>query len=960
MKHITKGNDFLMRIPVVRIYNGERIPMPLPACTDIIVNICSPYRRISLAYTIDVTEDNVILAKVEGDQLYVGKYALEVKGKIGGVDWRSNEYEQIAIVDNNASADTSFDVTEEGEDSLLMDTAIAILAPDTGLYDKVLTAEEAREAAESARQAAESERIAKEEERIDNEEKRKASEASRIENESVRLANEQSRTKAETERVEAENTRKANESERVRNETSRSEAEIVRERDETKRKSAETTRGENETERKANENERKAAETARAKAETLRQQAETARGNAETLRQQNESERQKAEQERIANNEKCVTATNSALSAAEKATTAANNAMQVASTAEATIAKSEKAASDAAAAVETANSALSAAEDATNAANNAIQEAAAAEAERANAESERKQAETARANAEAARQQAESARQQNEAARQQNETSRTEAETHRAAAETKRTEAENIRKQKETERQEAEQERIANNEKCVTATNSALSAATDATTAANNAMQVASTAEATIAKSEKAASDAAAAVETANSALSAATDATTAANNATTDATNAAGEANAAAERANKAADLVYNGPDENVSVACYTDVEGISTAGLVLNVYINENTVPQQYTTDSNGLAAFKVTKGLRYDIVFPDIEGCAPIGRLSYTAALQTRGIEVTYHEAIVAAQEKVTISFMKFPENTTWNGGEAYPDGVARVTIDGIETVYNADSNGQAQFFVPIGKEYRVSIDKPADLHLITGAYSATYTADRAARVIPVSFHPYLSDILIVDKDGGEWTYDGFIASGKDVSEGVLLHIATEELLAVGCDFFMSVDVMAYRKFDTDKTEIRTMSWAAQGVQFTSIPLNGNDASQEYYYDGFTATNLIVQEGLSRGINTDCHTRTLRETYALGVTTLQGFTPSTGQYAPLIANYTYINDIITFLRPDGDVVNKFWNFDKGTSTQQSAADAFYVSSYVQSISKNRGHGNFAPVCAYAKPTL
>ena len=156
MKHITKGNDFLMRIPVVRVYNGERIPMPLPACTDIVVNICSPYRRISLAYTIDVAEDNVILAKVEGDQLYVGKYALEVKGKIGGVDWRSNEYEQIAIVDNNASADTSFDVTEEGEDSLLMDTAVAILAPDTGLYDKVLTAEEAREAAESARQAAES------------------------------------------------------------------------------------------------------------------------------------------------------------------------------------------------------------------------------------------------------------------------------------------------------------------------------------------------------------------------------------------------------------------------------------------------------------------------------------------------------------------------------------------------------------------------------------------------------------------------------------------------------------------------------------------------------------------------------------------------------------------------------------------------------------------------------------
>ena len=611
-------------------------------------------------------------------------------------------------------------------------------------------------------------------------------------------------------------------------------------------------------------------ESSRSEAETAREEEETKRKSAETTRGNNETERKANENER---------------KAAESARQQAEASRQQAETA------------------------------------------------RGNAETKRANAETARANSEKARQQAEASRAEAEAIRQQNETSRTEEETHRAAAETKRIEAENIRKQKESERQSAEQVRIENNEKCVTATNSALSAAEDATTAANKAMQVASTAEATIAKSEKAASDAAAAVETANSALSAATDATTAANNATKGATDAAGEANKAAERANAAANLVYNGPDETVSVACYTDVEGVSTAGLVLNVYINENTVPQQYTTDSNGLAAFKITKGLRYDIVFPDIEGCAPIGRLSYTAALQTRGIEVTYHEAIVAAQEKVTISFMKFPENTTWNGGEAYPDGIARVTVDGVETVYNADSNGQAQFYVPIGKEYRVSIDKPADLHLITGAYSATYTADRAARVIPVSFHPYLSDILIVDKDGGEWTYDGFIASGKDVSEGVLLHIATEELLAVGCDFFMSVDVMAYRKFDTDGTEIGNMNWAGRAVQFTSIPLNGNDASQEYYYDGFTATNLIVQEGLSRGISTDCHTRTLRETYALGVTTLQGFTPSTGQYAPLIANYTYINDIITFLRPDGDVVNKFWGLNKGTSTQQSATGAYYV---------------------------
>ena len=471
-------------------------------------------------------------------------------------------------------------------------------------------------------------------------------------------------------------------------------------------------------------------------------------------------------------------------------------------------------------------------------------------------------------------------------------------------------------------------------------------------------MQVASTAEATIAKSEKAASDAAAAVQTANSALSAAEEATTAANNATNDANNAAGEANAAADRANTAANLVYNGPDENVSVACYTDVEGVSTAGLVLNVYINDSTVPQQYTTDSNGLAAFKATKGLRYDIVFPDIEGCAPIGRLSYTAALQTRGIEVTYQPLQKTQQEHVTISFRRYEENATWQGGTAYPDGAAHVTIDGVETTYHADSNGMVDFFVDLGKEYTVQIEKPADLHLVNGVYNATYTADRSARVIAISFHAYLSDFLLVDANGSEWTYDGFINSGKDPSEAILIHVATEELLAAGCDYYLSLHVLAYGQFHGTTTAIPTKSWAAQNVEFTSVPVNPS-VDDPLYYDGYKSTYLIINEGLDRGLATDCHTFTTRETIQLGLDTLYGYTPTKGQYEPLIANYDYINDMVLYARPGGNPVSNFWGKNKGTSTQQSASIACFVSSFV--ASGNKSYGNcYSPFPAYAKTSL
>lgn len=141
MKKIVRGNDFTLRVPVMKIVDGAKVAFPLPGCTDIKVNIVNQYRRIALSYTIDVSADNVLLARVEGDKVAVGTYALEVKGKMFGNDWRSNEYEQFQIVDNNASGDTVFE-PQEGEDSVEMDTALVVLAPAVELGNLIKDAEE--------------------------------------------------------------------------------------------------------------------------------------------------------------------------------------------------------------------------------------------------------------------------------------------------------------------------------------------------------------------------------------------------------------------------------------------------------------------------------------------------------------------------------------------------------------------------------------------------------------------------------------------------------------------------------------------------------------------------------------------------------------------------------------------------------------------------------------------------
>ena len=136
MIRILRGNDFVMRIPVKKYVNGKLEAFPLPACTDISVRLCNSYRRYDLSFSIDVAEDHVLWSRVEGDQLSLGAYALEVRGKIFGNDWRSNEYQQIQIVDNNASADYEFMETE-GENSVDMDTAIVILPPTVETIDMI-------------------------------------------------------------------------------------------------------------------------------------------------------------------------------------------------------------------------------------------------------------------------------------------------------------------------------------------------------------------------------------------------------------------------------------------------------------------------------------------------------------------------------------------------------------------------------------------------------------------------------------------------------------------------------------------------------------------------------------------------------------------------------------------------------------------------------------------------------
>lgn len=256
----------------------------------------------------------------------------------------AREYEQFAIVDNNASGDTAFNgELIEGEDSVEMNTALVILPPTAELTqlitdantaietakqtDATLKANESeRTEAEQQRASAEAARVSAENKRSESEKVRHAAEAERMSNEDARKKAEAQRANAESERIEAEKTRTANESARVAAEEQRATTftELSANVDtavskantaasaaytatdkanaaEGKRAEAEKQRVEAETTRNREESIRQEAETERVRQEAARETAETTRQNAEVEREKADAEREKRVSEAISN-----------------------------------------------------------------------------------------------------------------------------------------------------------------------------------------------------------------------------------------------------------------------------------------------------------------------------------------------------------------------------------------------------------------------------------------------------------------------------------------------------------------------------------------------------------------------------------------------------------------------------------------------------------------------------------
>lgn len=911
MKKIVKGNDFTLKIPVMKMVEGTAQAFPLPACTDVTVQVCNQFRRIPLAFEIDIKEDNVLLARVEGDKMSLGTYAIEVKGKIFGNDWRSNEYPQFAIVANNADADTEFETTDEGDNSVEMDTAMIILPPSVELSDLINKTNQALKdseatnttlnANEDARKEAETQRVSAETERVSAEQTRVSAEDARMKAEVSRVSAESGRVKSENARTEIEITRQANELTRKDNETKRVNAETLR-------NNAEKLRVLQENERKGNEDVRKSDEDARIKAESARSKAET-----------------KREEDFSASKEAADNATEKALSTYSHPPYADSDGFYYkwnpdTQSYDKTDVNLKAQPSKPAFVFKSVEEM-----EATDVNNFDLYDYVIINTDDTEDEDNAKLYLIDK---------------NEDGAKYYHylvDMSGFRGFTGKTPQISIGTITTLLPSEKASAAMTSDGMDEQGNPKYVI--NFAIPQGQKGDK--GDSFSYADFTAEQIKELQKPATDV---IATLGQTKVDCENATKAANDAASDATIAKTKAeNAAsgAEKCNvilegstvkvtdregneKSVDVVNT--DEEVTVTIASSVESIKVAGIKINVFLNNGKTPQTYTTNAEGKATFTVARGNYYQVTFPEYGNAQPIAPQGYTAVLGSRNINVEYLPYDEDSMEKVIITATKYDDNV----GKAWEGITVNCTIDSKTTPYSTDSKGQATIYVPYNKEYTINVDNQDGYNVSFNRNLRTYKASFPQRLIDYRFYRFRAGIFVVDANKNEYYIEDWVAAGKNADDAVAIKVADASLSTNHGTFCIRTNDIK------NVSKLISTEWCTQNLQFNSIALNGNDVKDANYYNGESSSFLIRQEAQERSLSIPAFDYAYDQIFNLGGEDLHGFVMSFGQEYVHVANIGIIKQVLETLYGE-EVATNYYNFVmnklRWTSTQYNNIKAWYV---------------------------
>lgn len=388
----------------------------------------------------------------------------------------------------------------------------------------------------------------------------------------------------------------------------------------------------------------------------------------------------------------------------------------------------------------------------------------------------------------------------------------------------------------------------------------------------------------------------------------------------------------------------------EIVNVTITSSVDGINTNNMKFNVFLNNGTIPTSYVTNAQGKASFQVERGSTYKIVFNTYGNAQPINPVQHTALFNSRDVNVEYIAipTSVEESEKVDVQVAKLVDGNYVN----QTDVTVVCTINEQSVEYTTNDEGIVTFYVPYSQSYTVTVNNFDDYYVLANNNYRQYTACMAYRYISFKLAPYKTGAILIDRQGNKYT----------LNEWKLANKTKEEAIAIGfgslyIDGKISFCVRLNDLVNLNNTDVLPeKAWATQKVLFNSIPTQGNVNTSKYYYDGQTATHLIIQEAQEKEIDVPIFQWAVTQTLEINGQTLNGFISSIGQEEIHVYFKDYTKEILEYLY-DSTIaetyVKNLTNVQRWVAAQNGATTAYC---YVNKLSDSHRDRSYISIPFFA----
>ena len=377
----------------------------------------------------------------------------------------------------------------------------------------------------------------------------------------------------------------------------------------------------------------------------------------------------------------------------------------------------------------------------------------------------------------------------------------------------------------------------------------------------------------------------------------------------------------------------------ETVNVTITSSVDGINTNNMKFNVFLNNGTIPTSYITNAQGKASFQVERGSTYKIVFNTYGNAQPINPVQHTALFNSRDVNVEYIAIPISVEEseKVDVQVAKLVDGNYVN----QVDVTVVCTINEQSVEYTTNDEGIVTFYVPYGQSYTVAVNNFDDYYVLANNNYRQYTACMAYRYISFKLAPFKTGAVLIDRQGNKYT----------LNEWKLANKTKEDTIAIGFGSLHTNGKVSFCVRPNDlinlqnNTVLPSMEWCSQNILFESIPINMNNNTDKYYYDGQTATHLIIQEATEKEVDVPIFQWTVTQTLEINGQILNGFVPSIGQEQIHVYFKDQIKQILEYLYDSSiaeTYVNNLTNVQRWTAAQNNNADAYIYTNASSSSQK------------------